>query len=54
MADGSVRFVPDSTNPKVFESMATISGAERVPLPGTLSPAPSIKDDHDASPGAAP
>ncbi len=34
MADGAVRFVQDSTNPKVFEAMATIAGGEHLSLPG--------------------
>jgi prepilin-type processing-associated H-X9-DG protein len=30
-ADGSVRFVSDTVEPKVFESMSTISGGKKVP-----------------------
>ena len=31
MADGSVRFIRESIDPKVFEAMATIAGGEAVP-----------------------
>jgi hypothetical protein len=30
-ADGAVRFIPDTINPKVFEAMSTIAGGEKVP-----------------------
>jgi prepilin-type processing-associated H-X9-DG protein len=30
-ADGSVRFVPEAIDPKVFEALSTISGGERIP-----------------------
>ena len=32
MADGSVRFVKDSVDPRVFEAAATIAGGETVPV----------------------
>ena len=31
MADGSIRFVKESVDPKVFEAAATIAGGEAVP-----------------------
>jgi prepilin-type processing-associated H-X9-DG protein len=33
MADGSVRFVKDTVDPKVFEAMSTIAGGEKVTVP---------------------
>ena len=32
MADGSVRFVRETIDPKVFEAMSTIAGGESIPL----------------------
>ena len=29
MADGSVKFIPDSVDPKIFEAMSTIAGGEK-------------------------
>jgi prepilin-type processing-associated H-X9-DG protein len=33
MADGSVRFIKDSIDPKVFEAMSTMAGGEMVSAP---------------------
>ncbi len=33
MADGSIRFVKESVDPKVFEAMSTIAGGEKVSVP---------------------
>jgi prepilin-type processing-associated H-X9-DG protein len=33
MADGSVKFVKDTVDPKVFEAMSTIAGGEKVSVP---------------------
>jgi prepilin-type processing-associated H-X9-DG protein len=33
MADGSIHFVKDSVDPKVFEAMSTIAGGEKVSVP---------------------
>jgi Protein of unknown function (DUF1559) len=40
MADGSVRAVSESINPKFFEAMSTIAGGERLPLDWMEPPAP--------------
>ena len=33
LADGSLRFVSDSINPKVFEALSTMAGGEKVSVP---------------------
>jgi prepilin-type processing-associated H-X9-DG protein len=33
MADGSVRFIKDTVDPKVFEALSTIAGGEKVSVP---------------------
>jgi prepilin-type processing-associated H-X9-DG protein len=37
-ADGAVRFIPDTIDPKVFEALSTIAGGEKVPQIALESP----------------